>query len=130
MLFSLGPLYNKNAKNIKKIEHYIEKSNKLNKPTQTAMAQLKAISKWNGIPQLKILNEYSNNFKFPVILIHGDQDNVCDIRNTIYLNERLTNSKVYVLKDIGHMIAFAENGCNEVIRILSRLTYHHLNSKL
>ena len=122
MLFSLGPLYDKmNRNNMNKVNDYIEMSMGLRKPMQTTMSQLKAISKWNGIPKLKLLNEYSNMFGFDIILIHGDEDNVCDIRNSIFLNQRLTNSKVFTLKGIGHLVYFDDNSRHKLTKIIANL---------
>lgn len=135
LLFSLGPVFDKNNKmSMDKINQYIELSMTFNKPIETSMGQLKAISKWNGIPKLKTLDKYSNVFCFDIILITGDQDNVCDIRNTIFLNERLTNSKVFILHDVGHMIALDDKGRNRLLDILAKeiksITNYELNSKL
>eukprot|EP01084_Bolivina_argentea_P037249 68869_1 len=64
-LFSLGPLYDKTNKiNMERVSDYVSMTMELNKPLQTSMTQLKAMAKWNGIKQLKILNKYSNDYLY------------------------------------------------------------------
>ena len=129
LLFTLGPLYDRTDKhNMDRIEDYMDMSLQLRKPIETSMTQLKAISKWNGIDKLEQLDKYSNRFGFNIVLIHGDQDNVCDLRNTIFMNQRLTNSKIHILKGVGHTITFDINGRDKLIDILENTTNNNSNA--
>lgn len=121
MLFSLGPLYVQSERNMRKIDEYLNLSMSLNKPMETSMAQLTAISNWNGIPRLKELNQFANQCGFKIVVIHGDQDNVCDVRNAQYLHDRLPVSQLYVMAGVGHLITFDDAAKKKVIQILDDL---------
>ncbi len=75
---------------------YVESFQKVDRPKSGIMAQLKALSRFNSTESL-------SQIQVPCLMIHGDKDEVMPIANSHSLNNLIPNSKLYVIKDAGHM---------------------------
>lgn len=49
------------------------------------------------------LREVLKNIKIPTLIIHGDKDEICPVEAGRYLSKNIKNSKLEIVKDVGHM---------------------------
>jgi pimeloyl-ACP methyl ester carboxylesterase len=49
-----------------------------------------------------------DSIKSPTSIIHGDKDKLVYFSNAEFLKKKIPNSKLYVMKDKGHSLIFAE----------------------
>ncbi len=57
----------------------------------------------NGLLFLKDTSTFVKNIKNKSIIIHGEKDNICSLDGAIILNKIMSNSKIEILKDTGHI---------------------------
>lgn len=49
------------------------------------------------------LKESLKKINIPTLIIHGDKDEVCPVAGGKFLNDGITGSRLYIMKDAGHM---------------------------
>lgn len=74
----------------------------------------------------KDLRENIKNVDIPVLLIHGEDDEICPLQAGKYINRFMNKSKLIILNQTGHIPFFTRtNQCYEIIKkkILSKEGY-------
>ncbi len=105
---------NINNLDLSKLEKCIEYAIKIKSPFKTMMAQLNAIQKWNGIENLKVINNLSQKFGFNIDIIHGEKDLMINAKNGEFMSENVVKSKYYLLPNEGHLIYITKKGYSVV----------------
>jgi pimeloyl-ACP methyl ester carboxylesterase len=72
----------------------------------------------SGLDSLKNYDNRSilNDIDIPILIIHGDSDQIVSLQLGEYLNKNLRNSQIQIIKDAGHALPFTHfNECNALI---------------
>lgn len=71
-----------------------------------------------GLDSLKEIDNRAtlNDIDIPILIIHGDSDQIVSVKLGEYLNENLRNSQIQIIKDAGHALPFTHfDECNALI---------------
>lgn len=90
-------------------------------PSKCNKNELKA-----GLDSLKEIDNRANldDIDIPILIIHGESDQIVSLQLGEYLNKNLRNSQIQIIKDAGHALPFTHfNECNLLINdFLNNLT--------
>ncbi|MFH1223238.1 MAG: alpha/beta hydrolase, partial [Pseudomonadota bacterium] len=66
-------------------------------PAFAYLRQLEALESWDLYKEVEKIS-------VPAIIVAGEEDKLIPLENSIWLNSHITGSKLYTLKDVGHMV--------------------------
>ena len=103
------------------MDQHIEYAINKKRPWKTIVAQMMAINKWQGIDNLKIIDEYLKLYGVNVVIIHGDKDLILNCKNAQFMHDRISNSRFYLLKGEGHFVHVTKRGLLRLTQIINEL---------
>ena len=103
---------------MERLDEHINYAMNKKRPWKTIVAQMMAINKWEGMENLKVVNEYVKLFGIDVVVVHGDKDLILNYKNAEYMHQNIENSRFYLLKGEGHFIHVTKRGLRRLTGIV------------